>query len=157
MKKNSQITIVLLSPEIPQNTGAIGRMCVCLGAHLILIKPLGYSLDEKHLKRAGLDYWQFLDYTIYDNWSEFLKMEQPQQMLFASTEGTRPYYDFQFNPDVFLIFGNESSGLPLEFHHTFKDHLYMIPMPGEHSRSHNLANAVSIIAYEAYRQIIKPF
>ncbi len=157
MKKKSQITIVLLSPEIPQNTGAIGRMCVCLDARLILIKPLGFLLDQKHLKRAGLDYWQFLDKTIYDDWLEFRKMEQPQQMFFASTKGIRPYYDFQFEPNVFLIFGNESSGFPHEFYDIFKDRLYMIPMPGKHSRSHNLANAVSIIAYEAYRQITKPF
>ncbi len=153
MKKKNQINIVLMSPEIPQNTGAVGRMCVCLDARLILIRPLGFLLDQKNLKRAGLDYWKFLDKTIYDQWSDFLKIEQPQQLFFASTKGEKPYYNFQFKSNIYVIFGNESRGFPAEFYDIYKKQLYIIPMPGKHARSHNLANAVSIIAYEAFRQI----
>lgn len=149
------INIVLIAPEIPQNTGAIGRLCVCLDATLHLIEPLGFQLDEASLRRAGLDYWQYLHYCVYGNWPEFLAMRQPRRLFFASTYGVTPYYDFQFQENDFLIFGNETGGLPGEFYDRYRGQLYQIPMPGVHARSHNLANAVAIVAYEAYRQMYR--
>ena len=147
------LNVVLVLPEIPQNTGAIGRLCVCLDATLHLIKPLGFQLDEKSLRRAGLDYWQHLDKKIHDSWKTFLSSEQPQRMFFSSTKGAKPYFEFCFKLGDYLIFGSESKGFPNEFYNCYSDHLYLIPMPGKNARSHNLANAVSIVVYEAFRQI----
>ncbi len=148
--------IVLIAPEIPQNTGAIGRLCVCLGVRLHLIKPLGFSLADSYLKRAGLDYWKNLDVEVHENWEEFVEKNQPapEQLFFSSTRGERSYLDHGFHPGSFLIFGNETHGLPAAFYQLHKHQLYHIPMPGEFARSHNLANAVAIIAYEAYRQLM---
>ena len=112
-------SIVLLRPEIPHNTGAIGRLCVGLGVPLHLVRPLGFALDDRYVARAGLDYWSHLDFS----------------------EGDA------------LVFGNESSGLPKDFYDRYNESLFKIPMPGEHARSINLANAVSIAAYECYRQL----
>ena len=147
------LNVVLIAPEIPQNTGAIGRLCVCLGAKLHLIKPLGFSLDASYLKRAGLDYWKFLIYNVYDCWDSFLDIKTPQRMLFSSTKGSKSYFEFHFQPGDYLIFGNETKGFPEKFYQLYKENLYVIPMPGKHSRSHNLANAVAIMCYEAFRQI----
>ena len=148
-----KLNIVLVRPEIPQNTGAIGRFCVCLDATLHLIQPLGFLVDDTHLKRAGLDYWKYLSYKIHSNWGAFLKSEKPDRMLFASTKGIKPYFDYSFQPGAYLVFGNETSGFPEVFYTQYKDHLYGIPMPGKYARSHNLSNAVAIIGSEAYRQI----
>ena len=148
--------IVLLAPEIPQNTGTIGRLCVCTGARLHLIKPLGFSLDEAHIRRAGLDYWQHLDLQVYENWEEFLARNQPVHLMFASTKGDRTIYEVHFQDGDYLIFGNETSGLPEPFYRQYAESLYVIPMPGRHARSHNLANAVSIVLYEALRQTLYP-
>ena len=139
-------------PEIPQNTGAIGRICVCLGANLHLIKPLGFILDDSHLKRAGLDYWKYLRCVVHEDWEIFLKEESPNRMMFASTKGTKIYYDFKFSSGDYLIFGNETGGFPKSFYSRYREMLYTIPMPGEHSRSHNLASSVAIMASEAHRQ-----
>ena len=147
------LNIVLIEPEIPQNTGAIGRLCVCLGARLHLIKPLGFSLDVTSLKRAGLDYWQFLTYYTYNNWNDFWDVTRPSCMIFLSTKGGTPYYEFQFHHGDYLVFGNESRGLPNSFYQIYQKDLFVIPMPGKHSRSLNLANAAAIVSYEAYRQI----
>jgi len=144
--------IVLLAPEIPQNTGTIGRLCVCTGTRLHLIKPLGFLLDEAHVRRAGLDYWQHLDLQVYENWDEFLERNRPERLLFASTKGGKTIYECRFREGDYLVFGNETSGLPETFYQRYTDSLYMIPMPGPHARSHNLANAVSIVLYEALRQ-----
>ena len=148
-----ELNIVLIMPEIPQNTGSIGRFCVCLDAELHLIKPLGFSLDDTHLKRAGLDYWPNLRYSLHNNWEAFLEKENPARMMFATTKGTKSYLDYTFKPDSYLIFGNETRGLPVSFYKQYEPSLYTIPMPGAHARSHNLSNAVAIIGYEAYRQI----
>ncbi|MDR0933338.1 MAG: tRNA (cytidine(34)-2'-O)-methyltransferase [Victivallales bacterium] len=144
--------IVLFAPEIPQNTGTIGRLCVSTDTKLHLIKPLGFSLDEKHLRRAGMDYWQYLDLTVYENWEEFLSVNSGEIMYFISTKGKQSYWDIAYPEGCFLIFGRESGGLPPEFYDRYRESLALIPMEGEFHRSLNLANAASIVLYEALRQ-----
>ncbi len=146
--------IVLVAPLIPQNTGTIGRLCVCLDAELHLIRPLGFSLDEASVRRAGLDYWHLVDLRVHDTWEDFLQTlpAGAPEPVFASTKGGRLLYDHQFKPGEIMVFGNEVSGLPPEFYERYRDRLLQIPMPGRNARSHNLANAVSIVAYEALRQ-----
>jgi tRNA (cytidine/uridine-2'-O-)-methyltransferase len=149
-------SIVLLRPEIPHNTGAIGRLCVGLGVPLDLVRPLGFRLDEKSVARAGLDYWEHLDLGVHDTWEEYLAAKKPGRLFMLSTRGERSLYDCRFQEGDALVFGNESSGLPREFYERYKDRLFKIPMPGEHARSINLANAVSIAAYECHRQLSRP-
>ena len=145
--------IVLVAPEIPQNTGTIGRLAVSTDAVLHLVDPLGFSLEDKYLKRAGLDYWQFLDLHRHRDWDDFLAAkEDGARMLFFSTHGERSYFDERYVPGDYLVFGRESAGLPAEFYDRYREDLRLIPMPGAHSRSLNLANAVSIVLYEALRQ-----
>ena len=144
--------IVLFAPEIPQNTGTIGRLAVSTNTRLYLIEPLGFSLEDKFLKRAGLDYWQFLNPAIHKNWEAFLETQQPERMFFISTHGTKDFFDVEFKEGDFLVFGRESAGLPDEFHQRYPENFCRIPMPGEFNRSLNLANAVSIVLYEALRQ-----
>lgn len=147
-------SIVLLRPEIPHNTGAIGRLAVGLGIRLNLIRPLGFHLDEDSVRRAGLDYWEHLDYRVHDTWEDYLKSENPRRFFFLSTHGERSLYDLRFQPGDALVFGNESSGLPKDFYERYHELLFKIPMPGEFARSINLANSVSIASYECYRQLI---
>ena len=152
--KKPRYNIVLVRPEIPQNTGTIGRLCVCTDAALHLIKPLGFLLDEAHLRRAGLDYWPYLNLSIYEDWDDFLTKNNPSpdHMVFCSTKTTKSLYDFTFQEGDWLIFGNEGHGLPPPFYERYRERLFTLPMPGEHARSHNLANSVSIALYEALRQ-----
>lgn len=145
--------IVLVEPEIPQNTGTIGRLCVCTDSRLHLIRPLGFSLDESRIRRAGLDYWQYLEIYVHENWEDYLHKACPERFIFLSTKSAQSIYAFEFREDDHLIFGNESRGLPSNFYQEYSDRLYTIPMPGVHSRSHNLANAVSITLYEGLRQV----
>ena len=145
--------IVLVKPEIPHNTGAIGRVCVGLDCALHLIRPLGFRLSDQYLQRAGLDYWEHLRLTVHDSWDAFLTAAHPTRLFFLSTRGQASLYDCTFEPDDALVFGNESSGLPADLYARYEDRLFKIPMPGEHARSINLANAVSIAAYEAFRQV----
>ena len=149
----AKFSVVLVRPEIPHNTGAIGRLCVGLGAPLHLVRPLGFRLDDKSIARAGLDYWPHLDVTIHDTWEDYLASAKPRRFLMLSTHGERSLYDCCFEPGDALVFGNESSGLPKDFYARYRPSLFRIPMPGEHARSINLANAVSIAAYECYRQL----
>ena len=144
---------VLVRPEIPHNTGAIGRTCVALGCDLALVRPLGFALSDEYVRRAGLDYWQHLSLAVYDNWDDFLARARPGRMHFLSTKGGRSLYETAFEPGDTLVFGSESAGLPEPFYERYRDALVRIPMPGEHARSLNLANAASIALYEAYRQI----
>ena len=144
--------IVLFQPEIPQNTGTIGRLAVSTNCRLHLIEPLGFSLEDKFLKRAGLDYWQHLSPSIHASWEAFLEAEKPERMFFISTHGEKSYFDAEYQLGDYLVFGRESAGLPLEFYEKYHDDMWLIPMPGEFSRSLNLANAVSITLYEAMRQ-----
>ena len=148
-----RFSIVLLRPEIPHNTGAIGRLAVGLGVKLHLIRPLGFHLDDESVKRAGLDYWEFLDYEVHDTWEDYLAKAKPRRFFFLSTHGEKSLYDLSFGDGDALVFGNESSGLPKDFYARYRELLFKIPMPGEHARSINLANAVSIAAYECYRQL----
>ena len=145
--------IVLVAPEIPHNTGAIARLCVGLGARLHLVRPLGFSLRESQLKRAALDYWDHVDLHVHADWQAFLDADQPAAMFFASTQGKQDLYAQHFTPGCHLVFGNETSGLPESFYTRYADRLFQIPMPGPHARSLNLANAASIVVYEAYRQL----
>ena len=143
--------IVLVAPEIPQNTGTIGRLCVSTETRLHLVRPLGFSLEDKYVKRAGMDYWPHLDLTIYENWEEFLKKNPEANLLFISTKGETCFWDAQYRPGDYLVFGRESSGLPPEFYDRYCSRLYRIPMNGRFHRSLNLANAASIVLYEALR------
>lgn len=144
--------IVLVAPEIPQNTGTIGRLAVSTDSVLHLIDPLGFSLDEKHLRRAGMDYWQHLDLHRYTDWENFLELNPDATLHFFSTHGDTSYYDVKYSPGDYLVFGRESAGLPPELYERYADRLRIIPMPGKFNRSLNLANSVSIVFYEAMRQ-----
>jgi tRNA (cytidine/uridine-2'-O-)-methyltransferase len=148
-----KFSIVLLRPEIPHNTGAIGRLAVGLGVSLNLVKPLGFALDDRSIARAGLDYWPHLDVKLHDSWEDYLETEKPKRLFFLSTHGKALLYDCHFEDGDALVFGNESSGLPKDFYTRYEKSLFKIPMPGEHARSINLANAISISAYECYRQL----
>lgn len=147
------INIVLFQPEIPQNTGTIGRLCVCVNARLHLVKPLGFELDESRIRRAGLDYWPHLDLTVHESWDEFMAQENPENLCFVTTKTEQPIFSHNFCENEYLVFGKESSGLPDHFYDDYEAALVTIPMPGPHARSHNLANSVSITAYEAWRQL----
>lgn len=151
--RRAEFSIILLRPEIPHNTGAVGRLCVGLGIPLHLVKPIGFALDDRSVARAGLDYWPHLDVTLHDTWEECLEALRPSRLHFLSTHGKKSLYDCHFEPGDALVFGNESSGLPKDFYCRYDDSLFRIPMPGEYARSINLANAVSIAAYECYRQL----
>ncbi len=147
------IHIVLICPEIPHNTGAIGRLCVDLDCPLHLVRPLGFALTSSWVRRAGLDYWAHLDLHLHDNWDAFLARARPTRLFFASTRGRRSLYDCSFASGDALVFGNESAGLPEAFYAQYGADLFQIPMPGPHARSLNLANAVAVVAYEALRQM----
>ena len=147
--------LVLVQPEIPHNTGAIGRLCVGLDCELHLIRPLGFQLADRHLQRAGMDYWPQVRLTIHDTWQAFLERVDPPQLILLSTHGQQSLYDCRFVPGAALVFGNESRGLPAELRAQYRERLFKIPMPGEHARSINLANAAAIAAYEAYRQFTR--
>ncbi len=148
--------IVLLHPEIPHNTGAVGRLCVGLGWPLVLIRPLGFALDARHIRRAGLDYWPHLDLSLFDSFEDYLAQRAPDSLTFLSTKATRSLYDAPLTPRGALLFGSESSGLPPPYYARYADRLARIPMPGPHARSINLANAVAIAAYEAFRRFSMP-
>ena len=147
-----KFNIVLVAPEIPQNTGNIGRICVSTNCRLHLIKPYGFILDDKHLRRAGMDYWPHLDLREYENWDEFLVANPQAEMVFFSTKGRRNYWQVDYPEGLYMVFGNEGHGLPEDFYCRYEDKLCTIPMPGEHSRSLNLANSVALGIYEGLRQ-----
>ena len=148
------MNIVLFQPLIPQNTGTIGRLAVCTDNALHLIKPLGFDLDEKKIKKAGMDYWPHVKLQVHESWDDFISsIPEDRNLIFCSTKTDKTIYDHEFKENDYLIFGNESHGLPPDFYETYKDSLYTIPMRGTHLRSHNLANAVSIVVYEGIRQL----
>jgi tRNA (cytidine/uridine-2'-O-)-methyltransferase len=144
--------VVLVYPDIPYNTGNIGRICVGLNANLHLVKPLGFKLDDRYLKRAGLDYWKYVNLKIYDSYEEFAEKKIQQRKFFASTKGKINYYDLNYKRGDFFVFGSETAGLPDEIIQNNIDNCITIPMPGQ-VRSLNLSNAVSVVIYEAYRQV----
>lgn len=145
------MNIVLLEPEIPANTGNIGRTCVATGTRLHLIKPLGFSLSEKHLRRAGLDYWKDLDVTVYNNYRDFLEKNQNIKLYMATTKARKLYTQVRYEPDCYIMFGKESAGIPEEILLENKENCIRIPMIGD-IRSLNLGNSAAIILYEALRQ-----
>lgn len=147
----ANLNIVLYEPEIPANTGNIGRTCVATGTRLHLIEPLGFSLSEKALKRAGMDYWSELDVTRYVNFEEFLEKNPGAKIYMATTKGKHVYSDVSYEPDCYLMFGKESAGIPEEILVEHPEECVRIPMIGE-TRSLNLANSVAIVLYEALRQ-----
>lgn len=143
--------IVLFEPEIPQNTGNIGRTCVATGTRLHLIEPLGFRLDEKALKRAGMDYWKDLDVTTYVNFQDFLDKNPGAKIYMASTKAVNRYCDVSYEDDCYIMFGKESGGIPEEILLEHKETAIRIPMNPE-IRSLNLSNSVAIVLYEALRQ-----
>lgn len=145
------MNILLHEPEIPSNTGNIGRTCAATGSSLHLIEPLGFSLSEKALKRAGMDYWSSLDVHTYINWQDFLAKKPGANIWFATTKARQVYTDVSYGPDDYLMFGRESGGIPEEILKDQPERCIRIPMIGE-SRSLNLANSVAIVLYEALRQ-----
>lgn len=145
------INIVLLEPEIPQNTGNIGRTCVAAGARLHLIEPLGFRLTEKALRRAGMDYWSQLDVTRYDDYEDFLRRNPGAKIYMATTKAKHIYTDVQYEDDCYIMFGKESAGIPEEILVEHKEDCIRIPMIGD-IRSLNLGNSVAIVLYEALRQ-----
>lgn len=153
MNWTKPLNIVLVNPEIPQNTGNIGRLCVCTNSKLHLIRPLGFSLDKKDIKRAGLDYWPHLNIAVHQSWEDFISKEKPTSLFFATTKSNKSYFNYHFTFETYLIFGNETRGLPSNFYQVYQNQCYTIPMLGEHSRSLNLANAVSVVLFEAVRQL----
>ncbi|MGB5418024.1 tRNA (cytidine(34)-2'-O)-methyltransferase [Algibacter sp.] len=147
------LNIVLIEPEIPNNTGNIGRLALATGSHLHLVKPFGFEISDARLKRAGLDYWQHLSVTYYENIEEFFSINKDKNMAFLSSHGTLNHWDIPFENDMFLIFGKESVGLPKPILEKHADKLYKIPLFSEHVRSLNLANAVSIVVYEGLKPL----
>ena len=149
------LNIVLVEPEIPGNTGNISRTCAILGAHLHLIEPLGFSIDEKHLRRAGLDYWDKLKLTVYPNLEAFYAQNPGGDFYYFSTKASRRYTQVRYQEQSYLIFGKETKGLPEEIVYGNSERAVRIPMR-EGLRSLNLANSVAIAAYEAARQMDFP-
>lgn len=145
------MNIVLHQPEIPQNTGNIGRTCVATGTSLHLIRPLGFNTDDKTLKRAGMDYWKDLDVHYYDNFNDFLAKNPGARIIMATTKARKTYCDIEYGPDDFIMFGSEGSGIPEEILLEHKPNCVRIPMLAEY-RSLNLSNSVAVILYEALRQ-----
>lgn len=147
------LNIVLIEPEIPNNTGNIGRLALATGSRLHLVKPFGFEIDDKRLKRAGLDYWQHLDVLYYENIEEFFTKNKTAKMVFLSSHGKKSHWDIRYEDELFLVFGKESVGLSKTITKQHSEQLFKIPMYSNKIRSLNLANAVSIITYEGLRQL----
>ena len=145
------LNIVLFEPEIPANTGNIGRTCVATNTRLHLIEPLGFSLEEKQLKRAGMDYWKDLDVATYVNWEDFCERNPEAKVYYATTKARHVYSEVNYEEDCYIMFGKESAGIPEEILKDHPDTCVRIPMVGE-TRSLNLSNSVAIVLYEALRQ-----
>ena len=143
--------IILHQPEIPANTGNIGRTCVATGTSLHLIEPLGFRLTEKEIKRAGMDYWEKLDVTRYMNFQEFQELHAGVRIFMATTKAKRTYTEVSYGPDDYIMFGKESAGIPEEILVDYEETCIRIPMLPE-IRSLNLSNSVAIVLYEALRQ-----
>lgn len=151
------IHIVLVEPEIPPNTGNIARSCAATGAHLHLVKPLGFSIDDRSLKRAGLDYWPFVKLEVHESLEEFLQKYQGRRMYLATTKGTHRHTDVSFRDEDMILFGRETRGLPKDVIAQHQEDTLRIPMSADtRLRSLNLANSVNIILFEALRQLDFP-
>ena len=145
------LNIVLHEPEMPANTGNIGRTCVAAGARLHLIEPLGFSINDKMVKRAGLDYWDKLDVTVYDDFNDFCERNPGAKIYMATTKAHKTYTEVSYESDCYIMFGKESAGIPEEILVDHEDTCVRIPMIGD-IRSLNLSNSVAIVLYEALRQ-----
>ena len=152
----SKFKIVLVAPEIPGNTGSIGRTCVALGLELILIKPYGFDIDEKAVRRAGLDYWKFVQLKEFDSWEHFLREEKPERekLFFYENTGEKLHYEALYSQDCYLIFGGETKGIPYQVEDEYRSQIYKLPMYSEHIRSLNLSNVATAVAYECLRHLI---
>ncbi|MGL4607213.1 MAG: tRNA (uridine(34)/cytosine(34)/5-carboxymethylaminomethyluridine(34)-2'-O)-methyltransferase TrmL [Eubacteriaceae bacterium] len=147
------MNIVLYQPEIPQNTGNIARTCALTNTKLHLIKPLGFSLEEKHLKRAGLDYWDLLDLSLYNSFEEFICLNEGLKLYLLTTKAEKNYTEIEYDENAFLMFGKETAGIPKEIHDAYLENRFRIPMIShEKARSLNLANSVNIVLFESLRQ-----
>jgi len=147
------LNIVLFEPEIPNNTGNIGRLSLASGSNLHLVKPFGFELDDSRVKRAGLDYWKHISLTIYDCIEDFYAKNSGKKMVYFSSHGAQDYWSVDYEDDLFLIFAKESKGLPKHITDENAENTYKIPLFSEHVRSINLANAVSVVVYEGIRNI----
>ena len=147
------LNIVLVEPEIPMNTGNIGRLSLASGSTLHLVKPFGFELGDKRIKRAGLDYWKHISTNIYENIEDFFLKNKDANMVYFSSSATKNYTTINFQDNMFFLFGKESVGLSKEITVKNSDNLYKIPIYSKHVRSLNLANAVSIVVYEALRNL----
>ena len=145
------VDIVLVEPEIPHNTGAIARTCAATGARLHLVKPLGFDISDKMVKRCGLDYWHLVDITVYENLDEYFSKMGDDKLFLATTKAPRSYDEADLSGDVTLMFGKETAGLPEWLREKYRDSCIRIPMI-EEARSLNLSNSVAVLAYEALRQ-----
>lgn len=153
--------IVLVEPEIPPNTGSIARLCGATNSVLHLVHPLGFSTDDKHLKRAGLDYWQHVEIVHWENLDAFLRAQDEKKLYFFTTKTERRYTDAAYSPGDMFVFGKETKGLPREIRELYSDRCYTLPMENSNIRSINLAMTAGIVLYEALRQndfaISQPF
>ena len=151
MQYHPKLHIVLFQPEIPHNTGSVGRTCVAVGAKLWLVRPLGFRTDDHYLRRAGLDYWQYLEWEVVDDWQQMLQQLPESRRWFFSKTAERSYTEVQYEDGDALIFGNESQGLPRDMLRDAQQHALRIPVRPQ-VRSLNLSNAVAVATYEALRQ-----
>ena len=147
----AKLNVVLVEPEIPQNTGNIARTCAATGARLHIVRPMGFEIDDKKLKRAGLDYWNLLDLTYYDNIADFLEKNKGGNFFFFTTKARHTYCEKEYPDNSFLIFGKETAGLPEELLLQYPEECVRLPMRGE-ARSLNLSNTVCVAVYEVLRQ-----
>ena len=147
--------IVLIEPEIPMNTGNIGRLSLASGSKLHLVKPFGFEINDSRLKRAGLDYWKHLDPVIYENIDAFFEINKESKMVFLSSHGTKDYWSIDYENELFLIFGKESIGLDKTIVEKNIDRVYKIPLFSKYVRSLNLANAVSIVVYDGIQKTMQ--
>ena len=144
------LNIVLVEPEIPQNCGNIARTCAATGSRLHLVRPLGFDISDRAVKRAGLDYWHLVDVSDYENLEDLFR-RHPEAAWLTTTKAPRSFADAKFSPDSWLFFGKETAGLPLEFREKFRDRCIRLPMVSD-ARSLNLSNTVAVCVYEALRQ-----
>ncbi len=145
------VNIVLVEPEIPQNCGNIARTCAATGSRLHLVRPLGFDISDRAVKRAGLDYWHLVEITVYDGLAEFLTLHGEEDLWLATTKAPRPYTEAVFRDGCWLVFGKETAGLPRELRERYRDRCIRLPMR-EEARSLNLANTAAVLCYEALRQ-----
>lgn len=152
-QEEMSFNIVLIEPEIPNNTGNIGRLALATGATLHLVRPFGFELNDTRLKRAGLDYWKHLDVLVYTNIDDFYTKHGEKNLVYFSSHGATEHWNITYQEGMFLVFGRESVGLPPDITEPNTEKLYKIPLYSERIRSLNLANAVAIITYEGLRQL----